>query len=259
MDKLIQGEISTLKIRKTEPRSETIFGTIRSEDECMKIIDMSRLGALPMIKSRLSDAERNSIRPGSIYVYEEGESGISRWTDGKIWSTSKISGRCLLYYELIETSYDSRLESLSSTQCLENILKLGKEIISLSKDEKRIPKKHGLIKMTTSLVYQKKTYHMLAYFTESFAKHHTRSSIWDRVAAWEIPRNLVLRMNYRRKRKHIDLQPAESIRPIKLRARNENRSNSLPAYSTVSNDDVIEVSSEFLESCYLKRNDFFSF
>ncbi|EIJ88731.1 Gti1/Pac2 family transcription factor [Nematocida parisii] len=260
MNRVIKGRISTLTIRRNPQSPETIFGAIMNEEECIKIIDMSRVGALPMIKCRLSDAERDSIRPGSIYVYEEEESGISRWTDGKIWSTSKINGRCLLYYELMESSYDLRLEDLSSMHGLENILTLGKEIVSVRKGEKRIPKKNGLIKMTTSLVYQNKTYHMLSYFTEKFIKEYKRAPIWNQVVTWQIPRNLVLRMNYRRKRSYASIDKKDSqIQPIKIKERDETRARSLPETRTFQMEDVLEISEEFLDNCYLKKNEFFSF
>lgn len=40
------------------------------------------------------------IRPGSVYVFDELESGIKRWTDGKVWSPSRILGNFLVYREL---------------------------------------------------------------------------------------------------------------------------------------------------------------
>ncbi|KAG0372927.1 hypothetical protein BGX24_012393 [Mortierella sp. AD032] len=40
------------------------------------------------------------IIPGSVFVFDEQESGICRWTDGKIWSPSRISGNFLVYREL---------------------------------------------------------------------------------------------------------------------------------------------------------------
>lgn len=243
--------------------TETIFGVLNNEEECLKIIDMSRLCVLPRVKSRLTDEERDSIRPGSIYVYEEEESGISRWTDSKTWSSSKIQGKCLIYYELEDTPYDDRLESLRYSSSLENVLSMGKEIVSYAPQDKRARKKNGLIKMTTSLVYERKSYHLLSYFTETFSKTYSRGAIWNMVYAWEIPSNLVLRMNYRRKRKTGKLQTVESIRPIKIRKRHEKRSNSFPSLenksSFIGSIDGSTIPSELLDDCSLSNSEFFTF
>jgi hypothetical protein len=47
----------------------------------------------------LVDAERKMITSGSVFVFDEDESGIKRWTDGLYWSPSRILGNFLLYRE----------------------------------------------------------------------------------------------------------------------------------------------------------------
>lgn len=263
MSGTIEGVLSVDLIKSHEQCTETIFGVLNSEEECLKVIDMSRLCILPRIKSRLTDNERNAIRPGSIYVYEEEESGISRWTDSKAWSSSKIHGKCLIYYELEDTPYDERLESLRYDTTLENVLSMGKEIVSYSPQDKRARKKNGLIKMTTSLVYERKSYHLLSYFTESFSKKYPRGPVWDMVYAWEIPANLFLRMNYRRKRKTNRSQTEGSAKPIRIRRRDEKRSNSFPS---LENKDLfkdaherLDLPTDLLDDCSLSNNEFFTF
>jgi hypothetical protein len=39
------------------------------------------------------------ITSGSVFVFDEDESGIKRWTDGFFWSPSRILGNFLLYRE----------------------------------------------------------------------------------------------------------------------------------------------------------------
>jgi hypothetical protein len=39
------------------------------------------------------------IASGSVFVFDEEESGIKRWTDGLFWSASRILGNFLLYRE----------------------------------------------------------------------------------------------------------------------------------------------------------------
>lgn len=51
-----------------------------------------------MIHRRLHNTERQEfIRSGSIFVWDEGESGIKRWTDNIKWTTSRIQGSFLVY------------------------------------------------------------------------------------------------------------------------------------------------------------------
>lgn len=50
------------------------------------------------------------IVPGSVFVFDEEESKICRWTDGRIWSPSRICGNFLVYRELFR--------KLPSEKCL---------------------------------------------------------------------------------------------------------------------------------------------
>ncbi|WAQ88676.1 hypothetical protein PtA15_10A95 [Puccinia triticina] len=43
------------------------------------------------------------IRPGAVFVWEEKEAGIKRWTDHVRWSPSRVSGAFLVYSELFST------------------------------------------------------------------------------------------------------------------------------------------------------------
>lgn len=45
---------------------------------------------MPKVKRRLRDDERKAIRSGQVFVFDERESGIKRWTDGMLWSPSRI-------------------------------------------------------------------------------------------------------------------------------------------------------------------------
>ena len=53
------------------------------------------------VHRRLLDSERaDLICSGSIFVWDEKEAGMRRWTDGKCWSASRVSGCFLTYREL---------------------------------------------------------------------------------------------------------------------------------------------------------------
>lgn len=53
------------------------------------------------IHRRLLEHERPElIRPGSVFVWDEEDAGMRRWTDGRCWSASRVSGCFLTYREL---------------------------------------------------------------------------------------------------------------------------------------------------------------
>ncbi|KAF8940056.1 hypothetical protein BGZ47_007902 [Haplosporangium gracile] len=52
------------------------------------------------VSSSSTTTNPSLIVPGSVFVFDEEESGICRWTDGKIWSPSRICGNFLVYREL---------------------------------------------------------------------------------------------------------------------------------------------------------------
>ncbi|KAI8606521.1 Gti1/Pac2 family-domain-containing protein, partial [Dissophora ornata] len=58
------------------------------------------LGVISRVHRRLSDIERQCVRSGSVYCFDEREAGMRRWTDGKSWSPSRVTGSFLTYREL---------------------------------------------------------------------------------------------------------------------------------------------------------------
>ena len=79
---------------------DTYFGQIRSPADAIKLFEACRLGLLPRVQRRLSEKERQSIKSGSVFVWDEREAGMRRWTDGKSWSASRVSGSFLTYREM---------------------------------------------------------------------------------------------------------------------------------------------------------------
>jgi hypothetical protein len=55
---------------------------------------------IPRVTRRLVDRERKMITSGSVFVFDESESGIKRWTDGLLWSPSRILGNFLVRWKL---------------------------------------------------------------------------------------------------------------------------------------------------------------
>ena len=79
---------------------ETYVGYVRTPADAIKLFEACRLGLLPRVQRRLSEKERQSIKSGSVFVWDEREAGMRRWTDGKSWSASRVSGSFLTYREM---------------------------------------------------------------------------------------------------------------------------------------------------------------
>lgn len=79
---------------------ETYNGHVRTPNDAIILFEACRLGLLPRVQRRLSEKERQAIRSGSVFVWDEREAGMRRWTDGKSWSASRVSGSFLTYREM---------------------------------------------------------------------------------------------------------------------------------------------------------------
>ncbi|TKY87664.1 hypothetical protein EX895_003245 [Sporisorium graminicola] len=78
----------------------TFQGYVHSTRDALLIFEAVRRGILPKITRRLRDDERKQIASGTIFVFDEVESSIKRWTDGMIWSPSRILNNFLVYREV---------------------------------------------------------------------------------------------------------------------------------------------------------------
>ncbi|KAI9094375.1 Gti1/Pac2 family-domain-containing protein [Phlyctochytrium arcticum] len=83
----------------------TFIGFVATTHDCLVLFEACRVGALKRVQRRLTEQERERcIRSGSVFVWEESESGIKRWTDSKSWSPSRIKGSFLVYREVDEAT-----------------------------------------------------------------------------------------------------------------------------------------------------------
>ncbi|KIY43225.1 hypothetical protein FISHEDRAFT_53925, partial [Fistulina hepatica ATCC 64428] len=83
-------------------------GWIETTGDALLILEAARRGLIPRVTRRLVEAERKLITSGSVFVFDEDESGIKRWTDGFFWSPSRILGNFLLYRETDKKSGSHR-------------------------------------------------------------------------------------------------------------------------------------------------------
>ncbi|CDZ97444.1 Gluconate transport-inducing protein [Phaffia rhodozyma] len=74
---------------------------LETSDDALILLESVRQGLLPRTVRRLSKADRERyIRDGAVFIWEEKETQMQRWTDGKKWSCSKVAGDFLVYEEL---------------------------------------------------------------------------------------------------------------------------------------------------------------
>lgn len=81
--------------RPTHPRLR-----IRDSRDAHIVLEAVRHGVLQRIERRLNEGERSMfIRSGAVFVWEESdeETGIKRWTDGRMWTQSRAKDPFLFY------------------------------------------------------------------------------------------------------------------------------------------------------------------
>ena len=82
------------------PTMETYNGHVKTPQDAIILFEACRIGLLPRVQRRLSEKERQAIKSGSVFVWDEREAGMRRWTDGKSWSASRVNGSFLTYREM---------------------------------------------------------------------------------------------------------------------------------------------------------------
>ncbi|TPX38042.1 hypothetical protein SmJEL517_g00049 [Synchytrium microbalum] len=124
---------------------ETYHGYIHTARDALLLLEGCRVGRLRLVPDRQSGA---CIRSGAVFVWNEEESGIKRWTDGRQWTPSRISGCFLIYQEL---TAQGNLDSKSSRASAATSFSI---------------KEGGLIKRGMSVVTADKVkMHLVSYFT----------------------------------------------------------------------------------------------
>ncbi|WVQ93914.1 hypothetical protein IAU59_000992 [Kwoniella sp. CBS 9459] len=74
-------------------------GYIESTWDALLVFEAARRGMIPRVTRRLIERERGMVQSGAVFVFDEHESGIKRWTDGLVWSPSRILNNFLVYRE----------------------------------------------------------------------------------------------------------------------------------------------------------------
>ncbi|KXN82968.1 Gluconate transport inducer 1 [Leucoagaricus sp. SymC.cos] len=81
----------------SNPDVPPFIGYVETTVHALRLIHAARQGVIPRITRRLNDSERRTmIKSGAVFVFSVEESGIKRWTDGLLWSPSRIVGNFLV-------------------------------------------------------------------------------------------------------------------------------------------------------------------
>jgi hypothetical protein len=79
------------------PNALPYVGVVENTVHALRLVQAARQGIIPRIVRRLNDSERRKmIASGAVFVFSVEESGIKRWTDGLLWSPSRIVGNFLV-------------------------------------------------------------------------------------------------------------------------------------------------------------------
>ena len=123
---------------------ESYNGVLYSKSDAFYLIEAARNNIIPLIKQRLSAFERQaSIKSGSVFIWNEKNSNIKRWTDGRKWSASRVTGTFLTYKEM-------KPPSIKEQSC---------HIIDY--------KDNGLLKQSFSYNIGNDKYHIVSYINEN--------------------------------------------------------------------------------------------
>ncbi|KAL1931706.1 hypothetical protein VTP01DRAFT_9849 [Rhizomucor pusillus] len=179
--------------------SETFHGYIASTKDSLIVFEACRRGLLPRVTRRLQEQERHLVQSGAVFCFDENESGIKRWTDGLVWSPSRILGNFLVYREL-----DKRANPIDgygdNTSGLQNLSDRQREraLVGSLTDSYRF-KKDGLIKKSMSLVVDGVQQHLVSYYRKNDVLEDKlrRPSTVPVLALLDISPDLIFGQNFR--------------------------------------------------------------
>ncbi|ORY94901.1 Gti1/Pac2 family-domain-containing protein [Syncephalastrum racemosum] len=188
--------------------TETFHGYIETTRDSLLIFEACRQGLLPRVGRRLQEKERQLVKSGAVFCFDENESGIKRWTDGLVWSPSRILGNFLVYRELDKRASTSTNndDTKAASACF------GQNNLCMNRSEHQREralvgsltssyrfKRNGLIKKSMSLVVDGVQQHLISYYTKEdvLASQLPTPSKVPHLAALDISPELLVRQNFR--------------------------------------------------------------
>ncbi|CEP19240.1 hypothetical protein [Parasitella parasitica] len=203
--------MTSKNVQKIAPVAETFYGYIETTRDSLLLFEACKRGLLPRITRRLQDKERILIRSGTIFCFDERESGIKRWTDGLVWSPSRILGNFLIYRELQDKKLahpnmntkpinEQAVRSNGGYVVAPDLLRCQQEkaLVGSLKTSFRF-KRNGLIKKSMSLIVDGVQQHIISYYKKEdvlSSRLKTPSSLME-LSSLQVSPGLRLRQNFR--------------------------------------------------------------
>ncbi|KAI9592615.1 Gti1/Pac2 family-domain-containing protein [Syncephalis fuscata] len=139
---------------------ETYHGHMRTLRDALMVIEACCLNILPRVRHRLSDRERCLVQSGTVFVWDESETGMRRWTDGRSWSPSRVVNGFLSYRELAGRRQRTPVDSAIPVGRTPNIRSVSRREFRYQPD--------GLIKRALSFrTTSGRRWHLISYYRES--------------------------------------------------------------------------------------------
>jgi hypothetical protein len=89
--------------RATGPSKPTFQGFVQDTTDALVLFEAYLSNDIDRVEQRPGKDERSQLaQSGNVFIYEESESGIKRWTDSIAWSPSRVLGDFFIYRELKE-------------------------------------------------------------------------------------------------------------------------------------------------------------
>ncbi|KAJ7085799.1 Gti1/Pac2 family-domain-containing protein [Mycena belliarum] len=145
---------------------------VRNAHDAHVVFEATRQGFLRPITRRLDENERSTlIQSGAVFVWEESDHapGLKRWTDGRVWSQSRMREPYLFYDEKLDDGSASPSPSFQTYRFVDGVSR-GPSSSALSHQERSTNVHRGLVKQAYSVwvgVHPNsvpRKWHITAYF-----------------------------------------------------------------------------------------------
>ncbi|KAJ7157020.1 Gti1/Pac2 family-domain-containing protein [Mycena crocata] len=147
---------------------------VRNAHDAHVVFEATRQGFLRPITRRLDENERATlIQSGAVFVWEESDHapGLKRWTDGRVWSQSRMREPYLFYDEKTGDGTDSPHQNFQTYRFIDGVSRTGRSSSALSHQERsNVVHRGGLVKQAYSawvVVHPNslpRKWHITAYF-----------------------------------------------------------------------------------------------
>ncbi|KAJ7905807.1 Gti1/Pac2 family-domain-containing protein [Mycena olivaceomarginata] len=137
------------------------------------VFEATRQGFLLPITRRLDEQERATlIQSGAVFVWAEDSPGLKRWTDGRLWSQSRMREPYLFYDEKLTDGSDSPGQSFQTYRFVDasGVSRGGSSSSAVSHQERSTTIHRGLVKQAYSAWVavhpnsMPRKWHITAYF-----------------------------------------------------------------------------------------------